>query len=85
MINVVHVIKTIEQVGDDEAAKSMAYARLLWTENELIKELDALKRQEALSLEEWKFVEAALVAAAGNTFTSVVMSRYGGKGARIET
>ena len=81
MINVVHVIKEINDV-DDVAAKSMAYAWQLWTENQIGKELEAM-RDSALSPEEWEFVDAALIAAAGDTFTSVVMSRYGGEGTRV--
>ena len=78
----VHVIKEMECV-DDEAAKSMAYARQLWTENEILKELELMKREDILSLDEWRFLDASLACAAGNCFTSIVIPRYGGEDARI--
>ena len=82
IINVVHVIKEVEHI-DDEAAKSMAYAWQLWNENEILKELEVMRREDGLSLAEWRFIDASLAAAAGNCFTSIVMSRYGGEDARV--
>ena len=82
MINVVHVITKVDRM-DDMEAKSMAYAWQLWTENRIIRELEEMKRQDDLSLEEWRFADACLVAAAGNLLTSIVISRYGGEKARI--
>ena len=82
MINVVHVITKIDRM-DDMEAKSIAYAWRLWTENKILRELEEMKRQDDLSLEEWRFANAGLVAAAGNLLTSVVISRYGGGNARI--
>ena len=78
----VHVIKKLNRT-DDEAAKSLAYALQLWTENEILKELKAMKHKNDLSPDEWRFVDACLVAAAGNLFTSIVISRYGGEKARL--
>ena len=82
MINLVHVIMTVDRV-DEVVAKSMAYAWQLCTENEILRELEEMKRLKELSLEDWSFVDACLSAASGNLLTSVVISRYGGENARI--
>lgn len=82
MINLVHVIATLERV-DAQTAKAMAYAWQLSTENAILEDLQALKRQKELSNEEWRFVDACLTAASGHLFASVVMARYGGEKTRV--
>ena len=92
LINIVSVIMKIERV-EEVVAKSMAYAWQLCMENEIRKDLEELKKKieerkqwNELSVEEeedWRFIDAWLLVASGNLFTSVVMSRYGGEGARI--
>ncbi|KAL9020014.1 MAG: hypothetical protein Q9185_002753 [Variospora sp. 1 TL-2023] len=82
MINLVHVIATLER-AETQTAKSMAYAWQLCTENAILEELTALKRRNGLSREEWSFVDACLMAASGNLLASVVMSRYGGEKTRV--
>lgn len=82
MINLVHVIAKVDRM-EETAAKSMAYAWQLCTENEILKELEELKRRDEMSVEDWNFVDACLLAASGNLLTSVVFSRYGGEDARI--
>ena len=82
MINIVSVIQRIDKV-DNLVAKSMAYARQLCIENEILQELKALKNPGELSAEEWMFVQAFLATAAGNLLNSVVISRYGGEDARV--
>ena len=82
MINIVHVIERVERL-DTEAAKSMAYAWQLYTESNIRRELENLKKLDELSIEEWIFLNGCLTAASGNTLTSVVISRYGGEEARI--
>ncbi|KAL9052308.1 MAG: hypothetical protein Q9206_004361 [Seirophora lacunosa] len=82
MINLVHVIATLERV-DAQTAKAMAYAWQLSTENAILEDLQALKRQGELSSEEWRFVDACLTAASGHLFASVVMARYGGEKTRV--
>lgn len=82
MINIVHVIEKIEGL-DTTAAKSMAYAWQLCTENKIRRGLEDLRRLNELNVEEWTFLDGCLTAASGNTLTSVVISRYGGEGARI--
>lgn len=82
MINLVHVIVQVERV-EALTAKSMAYAWQLCTEDEILRELEGLKGRGELRAEEWSFVDACLLAASGNLFTSVVMSRYCGEDARI--
>ena len=82
MINLVQVIMKVDRM-DATAAKSMAYAWQLYTENEIIKELRELKRRDEISVEDWRFLDACLMAASGNMLTCVVISRYGGEDARI--
>ena len=83
MINLVHTIMQVNRINGVAAAKSMAYAIQLWTENEILEELRALSGQGQLSDEEWKLVDGCLVAASGNLLTSIVISRYGGEEAKI--
>ncbi|KAM0156434.1 hypothetical protein ACHAQE_006405 [Botrytis cinerea] len=83
MVNLVHTIMQVNRINGVAAAKSMAYAIQLWTENEILEELRALSGQGQLSDEEWKLVDGCLVAASGNLLTSIVISRYGGEEAKI--
>ncbi|KAF7915160.1 uncharacterized protein EAE98_011245 [Botrytis deweyae] len=83
MINLVHTTMQVNCINDVTAAKSMAYAIQLWTENEILEELRALSRQGQLSAEEWRLVDGCLVAASGNLLTSIVISRYGGEEAKV--
>ena len=87
LINIVSVIMKLERV-EEAVAKSMAYAWQLCMENEIRMDLEELRKKkeegkDELGVEEWRFIDAWLLVAAGNLFTSVVMSRYGGEGARI--
>lgn len=92
LINIVSVIMKLERVHEN-VAKSMAYAWQLSMENEIREDLEGLMemREEKIRCkglsgeeeEEWRFIDAWLLVASGNLFTSVVMSRYGGEGARI--
>ena len=82
IINIVSAIMKMERV-EAVVAKSMAYAWQLCMEQEIVDELEELKRRDELSVEEWKFIDVWLLAASGNLLTSVVMSRYGGEDARI--
>lgn len=82
MINLVYVIMKVDRM-EAVAAKSMAYAWQLYTENEILGELKELKMQDKLSVEDWRLLDACLLAASGSLLTSVVMSRYGGQDARI--
>lgn len=88
LINIVAVIMKLERV-EEVVAKSMAYAWQLCMENEILRDLEELKKKtrwDEMSVEEvedWRFIDAWLLVAAGNLLTSVVMSRYGGEAARI--
>lgn len=82
MINLVHVIMEVEHMHAVEA-KSMAYAWQLSTEDEILRELEGLTGRDELSAEEWRFVDACLLAASGNLLTSIVISRYGGEDTSI--
>lgn len=83
MIKMVPVIPRVNNL-DQEAAKSMAYAWQLCTENEILRELKEIKRlNELINLEDWKFIDACLATASGSLLGSVVISRYGCEDARI--
>ena len=83
LINIVDVIQRVLSLADTDSAKAMAYAYLLQTEAELIEELHRLKDQGDLNAEQWQYLEATYVCAAGNTFFSMTSSRYGGEAAKI--
>ena len=83
LINIVDVIQHILSLADTDSAKAMAYAYQLQTEAGLVEELQRLKDHEDLDVEQWQYLEATYVCAAGNTFFSMTSSRYGGEAARI--
>ena len=80
-MNAVHLIKKLDDVNDS-VAKAMAYAWQLKAEDEVALELEAMKRRDLLT-EEWRFMDAALLAVAGNALTSVTIVRYGGESCRV--
>ncbi|KEF50880.1 uncharacterized protein A1O9_13070, partial [Exophiala aquamarina CBS 119918] len=82
LINIVAIVQKIDRTVSD-TAKATCYGRQLETERLILEELERMKRVDELSVSEWEFVDAALGMAAGNIFTSVVISRYGGEAARI--
>ncbi|KAL8840005.1 MAG: hypothetical protein Q9170_001489 [Blastenia crenularia] len=82
MINLVHVISELEGL-DIEAAKCVAYAWQLLIESQILGQLERLRQEHRLSIEDWKFVDACLLAVSGNLLTSVVTSRYGGDDSRV--
>ena len=50
----------------------------------MIEELQRLEDEEDLNVEQWRYLEATYVCAAGNAFFSMTSSRYGGEAARIQ-
>ena len=62
MIMVVYMFKKVDLL-DDVKVDSIEYVGQLWTGNQILKGGD-------LRLEEWKFVDACLVAAAGTLLSS---------------
>ena len=85
MINVVQVIKESHRLEDVGEAKGMACAWQLHSEDWMgreLKKLQEIEGEEALSADEWRFVDAVLHVASGSVFTGVVISRYGGE--RVE-
>jgi len=83
LINVVAVVQKLFGLPDSDAAKAFSYTLQLQTEQAILEELERMKVADELTIAQWKFVDAALAMAAGNVFTSVVISRYGGEAARI--
>lgn len=82
LINIVVVVQKIDHT-DGDAAKAQCYVKQLEIERSIMEELKYMKRADELSSSEWEFVDSALAMAAGNIFTSVVISRYGGAEALI--
>ncbi len=83
MINIVAVIKRLMSLPSDDAAKATSYAYLLQVEVWIMQELEHLSVFEHLTDEEWLFLEACFLSAAGNTFYCMVSARYGGEAARL--
>ena len=83
LINVVAVVQKLLGLPDLDSAKAASYALQLWTEQAILEELEGMKIKDELTVAQWKFVDVVLAMAAGNVFTSVVISRYGGEAARI--
>jgi len=84
LINAVDVVHRLFSLASPAAAKALAYAMQLQVEAEMEAELGRLVAAGELDAEQLRFVDAALVMAAGNTFYSVVSSRYGGQAAKIK-
>lgn len=83
LINVVAVVQNLLDLKSSDDAKAVCYAIQLQTEQAILGELERMKQANELSRSEWDYVDAALAMAAGNVFTSVVISQYGGEAARI--
>ncbi|KAH9484642.1 Fusicoccadiene synthase [Psilocybe cubensis] len=91
MLNAVDFVRRMYNLPDDRSAKRATLQLQMQLEREMASELDRLQRlvrecskaDEAPSMEELEFVEAVVYIVTGNIFTSVVMSRYGGKAARL--
>ncbi|KEF57258.1 uncharacterized protein A1O9_05175 [Exophiala aquamarina CBS 119918] len=84
LINIVAVVGKINRT-DSDAAKAACYALQLQVEQDIAVELELMERDDELTFVEWDFIDALLAMAAGNIFTSIVISRYGGEAARIGT
>ena len=82
MINIVALMKNMMSLPDTTTAKAVAYAYQLQVETWILEEIECL-RKNALSDEEWWFIEVLILAITGNVFWCMISSRYGGKAARI--
>lgn len=85
MINVVDVFRRLLSLQDEEAAKGLAYAYQLQSEEWMKEELERFRMKDDLSKKQWRFIEAVVACAAGNAFYSMVSCRYGGEGAKIQS
>jgi len=83
LINVVDIMQRLMYLPTVDAAIAMSYAFQLEIECQMDAEIERLTLERTLEEDEWEFLVAALVAAAGNVFVSIVMSRYGGEGTRL--
>ena len=77
------VIHRLLSLPDEDAAKGMAYAYQVQTEEWMKEELERLRIGDYLSEKQWHFIDAVVTCAAGNAFYSMISSRYGGETARI--
>lgn len=84
LINVVDVLQR-EHGIDIFEAKLKAYSMQLETENQIKEELERLKAQGLVTLEEWRFIDAVMVMLAGHVFYSMTTSRFGGEASRISS
>lgn len=82
MLNLVHFIRERYRLNV-EAGKAMAYSLQLLSEDLVRKEIEGFDKRGDLNEEEWKFIDACILAATGSLFTSVVISRYGGEESRL--
>ncbi|KAL8648625.1 MAG: hypothetical protein Q9210_004880 [Variospora velana] len=83
IINIVDVIQRVMSLPDVDSAKVMAYAYQLQTEAWMMEELQHLGSEVWLGDQEWQYLEATYICAAGNAFFSMTSSRYGGEIARL--
>ncbi len=84
MINLVAVMTDLLSLPNSDAAKAATYVYQLQVESWIIEEIEQLAANEKLTDEEWRFIEAVLLAATGNVFWSMISSRYGGEAAKIK-
>ncbi|KOS18748.1 Fusicoccadiene synthase [Escovopsis weberi] len=83
LINTVDVCRRVLGLASHDAALTMTQALLFQIERELDNEIARLRAEDALTPEEWRFVDGMCYTMMGNMFCSVVMSRYGGEEARL--
>lgn len=84
LINIVDVVQRLFSLPDIDSSKALAYAYQLQIEAWMREELQNLENREDLDEEQWRYLEATYVCAAGNTFFSMTSERYGGEAARIQ-
>lgn len=83
LINAVDVVRNLFRLSSDRAAVAMTEALQLQIEVDIDTEIQRLIDEDALTAEEWRFVDATLHVMSGNVFVSTVMSRYGGEAFRL--
>ena len=84
LINIVDIVQQLMSLPDSESAKTTAYTYQLQTEAWMVQEVQRMDREEQLTPEQWQYLEAVYVCAAGNVFFSMTSSRYGGETARLQ-
>jgi hypothetical protein len=83
MINAVDAVKNLLRLPTYTAAVAMTQAFLFQIELDIDAEIERMIAEDALTAEEWRFVDGTLHGLGGNFFTSMVMSRYGGEEFRL--
>jgi predicted 3-demethylubiquinone-9 3-methyltransferase (glyoxalase superfamily) len=83
LINAVDVMNNLVSRHTTQAAVAMTQALQLHIETEIDAEIERLISENALTAEEWRFVDGTLRMISGNVLCSIVMSRYGGEGFRL--
>ncbi|KAJ6047850.1 hypothetical protein N7499_000567 [Penicillium canescens] len=79
MINAVDVMNKLVSRHTTQAAVAITQALQLHIETEIDAEIERLISENALTAEEWRFVDGTLRMISGNVLCSIVMSRYGGR------
>ncbi len=83
LINIVDIVQQLMSLPDSDSAKATAYTYQLQIEAWMVQEIQRMDREEQLTPEQWQYLEAVYVCAAGNVFFSMTSSRYGGETARL--
>ncbi|KFY93583.1 hypothetical protein V500_03648 [Pseudogymnoascus sp. VKM F-4518 (FW-2643)] len=84
MINTVDVVKQLFNLATFDTAVAMTQAFQFQIECDIDDKIQQLVTEDDLTADEWRFIDATLHVMSGNTFTSTVMSRYGGESYRLE-
>lgn len=80
LVNAVAVLMELHSLSDAMAAKHIVWEIIRDTENRMRIEYEDLKASKnSLNGNQWRYIDAILECAAGNTFCSATIARYGGK------
>ncbi|KAF3482463.1 uncharacterized protein GIQ15_05222 [Arthroderma uncinatum] len=76
LINAVDVVRQQLNLSSFDAAMDMTRGLLFQVECEIDEELERLMREDTLSADEWRFVDATIHTMAGNVLSCITMSRF---------
>ena len=83
LLNSVAIAKDLFHLSTDEAAMAMVEALQLQIEVDIDTEIQQMMHEDAMTVEEWRYVDAILYALSGNIFASTIMARYGGEASKL--
>ncbi|KAK2594899.1 hypothetical protein QQS21_007398 [Conoideocrella luteorostrata] len=85
LINTVQVVKELFSLSSYDAAVTVTEGLQLQRECEIDEEIQRLMSEDALTADEWRFIDATLHVLSGNVLVSTIMSRYGGEQSRLSS